>query len=210
MNTRKNAMAQSILLACALTVTACTGGASPPLPPESASPSVEQSPSPTPSPSPTKPKYQPATAKGPAKNVPKPEMPKLAKEHNEEGAIAFVKYYFDLVNYSLESRTVDDIIKVTERSCQVCGDNLIDPIRINGKQKYWQVAGKYSVKVNAVDNSERNTSDLLFTLTVEKTEIYSAPNELEAHGAAVTEPVSGIAYLSWDKDWKMSDMKFSG
>ena len=209
MNTRKNAMAQSILLACALTVTACTGGASPPQPPESASPSVEQSPSPTPSPSPTKPKYQPATAKGPAKNVPKPEMPKLAKEHNEEGAIAFVKYYFDLMNYSLETYTTEDIEEITMKNCRVCGVNFIDHLNLQAHRKYWQVDGQYNVKVHGVKINDKKEGLTSFALTINQAEVYSGPGKLVTKGQAVDNPAQGVAILRWDKKWQMFDMSFA-
>lgn len=209
MNTRKNAMAQSILLACALTVTACTGGASPPQPPESASPSVEQSPSPTPSPSPTKPKYQPATAKGPAKNVPKPEMPKLAKEHNEEGAIAFVKYYFDVMNYSLKTYSVDDLIAITNRTCRICGDNFIDPIQSHAKKKYWQVDGEYRTNVYGVKLTSDDEALVEFGTRTDEVAVYSAPALEVANSPARKKEALGIATLQWDKAWMMSQVDFS-
>ncbi|MGO2051996.1 MAG: DUF6318 family protein [Glutamicibacter sp.] len=209
MNTRKIAVAQSVVLACALTVTACAGGASPPDPSESSSPVVQESKTTTPSPSPAKPEYEPATAKGPAKNVPKPQMPELAKKQNEEGAIAFVKYYFDLVNYSLETHTVDDITKITMRSCKVCGDNLIDPVSSRAKLKYWQVGGQYDADVESVKKTSSTEAILSFSATAEKTEIYSAPSELVARGTASEEPITGITVLRWDDGWKMFDLKFS-
>ncbi|WP_404285535.1 DUF6318 family protein [Glutamicibacter arilaitensis] len=209
MNTRKIAVAQSIVLACALTVTACTGGTSPPDPTQSSSPVAQESEPTEPSPTPTKPKYEPATAKGPAKNVPKPQMPELAKKHNEEGAIAFVKHYFDLVNYSLETHTVGDITKVTKRSCKVCGDNLIDPVRGRAKLKYWQVGGQYEADVESVKKTSSTEAILSFSATAQKTEIYSAANKLVARGLASEEPITGITILRWDNGWKMFDLKFS-
>lgn len=209
MNTRKNAAAQSIVLACALTVTACAGGASPPDPTESSSPVVQESKTTTPSPSPTKPEYEPATAKGPAKNVPKPQMPELAKKQNEEGAIAFVKHYFEVMNYSLATYTTTDLTDITSKDCRVCGVNFIDHINLQSERNYWQVDGKYNVRVHGVKINEDNEGILSFTTTINSATVYSDPNAIVVKGAAVTDPVQGVAILRWDKNWKMFDMSFT-
>lgn len=48
-------------------------------------------------------RYEPSSAEGPAKNVPIPKMPAAAKEKSTDGASAFAEYYFELINYSIET-----------------------------------------------------------------------------------------------------------
>ncbi|WP_146112409.1 DUF6318 family protein [Arthrobacter sp. MYb224] len=209
MNTRKIAVAQSVVLACALTVTACAGGASPPDPTESSSPVVQESKTTMPSPSPAKPKYEPATAKGPAKNVPKPQMPELAKKQNEEGAIAFVKYYFEVMNYSLETYTVDELIEITMRSCQLCGDNFIDPVRSHAKKKYWQVSGDYETNVYGVKLTVTDEALVEFGAKTNRVKVYSSTNNIIAESPAMEDESLGIATLHWKDRWMMNDVTFS-
>ncbi len=98
-----------LLLAIAMGVAGCsgsveTGGAGSPS-------AVEATPSPPPSftstqaptPKQTAAAYKPATPEGPAENVPIPEMPAAAKENTPQGREAFIKYYFDLMNYTIEA-----------------------------------------------------------------------------------------------------------
>lgn len=200
MNTRKNAMAQSILLACALTVTACTGGASPPLPPESASPSVEQSPSPTPSPSPTKPKYQPATAKGPAKNVPTPEYTALAHKNSEQGAQAFGEYYFQLMNYVGETNITKPIEKVTSRQCQLCGEAIIDPATHSKSINQWQVGGEYEYAAVDSYKSAENRALVTINFKINESKTYTiADNPIAKYEATGT--TQATLQLKFDKGW---------
>lgn len=205
MNTRKNAMAQSILLACALTVTACTGGASPPQPPESVSPSVEQSPSPTPSPSPTKPKYQPATAKGPAKNVPTPEYTALAHKNSEQGAQAFGEYYFQLMNYVGETNITKPIEKVTSRQCQLCGEGIIDSATHSRSIGEWQVGGGYEFSVIDAYISAKDKALVNVKFSIKKSTTYIKPDDPVAVYKS-TQPEFATLQLEFEKGWKVMNL----
>lgn len=68
--------------------------------------------------------YKPATAEGPAENVPLPVMPALAKEESREGLVAFAEYYFQLANYGYESGDADPIRALSGESCFSCGSYL--------------------------------------------------------------------------------------
>ena len=91
----------------------------------SSSPSASDSPSPTPSaaasatPTPTA-AYKPATAEGPAENVPLPVMPEVAKEESAEGLKAFGEYWFSLVNYGFETGDSDPVREISAPDCERC------------------------------------------------------------------------------------------
>lgn len=89
--------------------------------------------------------YKPATADGPAENVPVPEMPAVAKEHTKEGYEAFVRYWVDLVNYSNESGTTEIITSLTNRNCGSC-KNIIGTVEYNADNGRWMVGGKWEVE----------------------------------------------------------------
>ena len=86
---------------------------------QSPSPSVSESVSPSPSPSPSA-TYKPASAEGPAENVPLPVMPEEAKVESKEGLIAFARYWYELVNYGYETGDVGPVKAVSGPDCTDC------------------------------------------------------------------------------------------
>ncbi len=131
------------LAACTLLVVAGCAGSPGGDSSNSAAPSSEASKTPSPTPTPT-PSYKPASADGPAENVPVPEMPAVAKEHTEAGFEAFVKYYFELVNYTAESRRIDEIQPYTNRNCNTC-QNILRTAEHNRTAESWMVGGDWKL-----------------------------------------------------------------
>ncbi|WP_225219692.1 DUF6318 family protein [Arthrobacter gallicola] len=81
----------------------------------SATPSESQSPSPSPSAV-----YKPASAEGPAENVPLPVMPEEAKIESKEGLIAFARHWYDLVNYGFETGQTEYVREISGPDCKIC------------------------------------------------------------------------------------------
>ncbi|MBO0907660.1 DUF6318 family protein [Arthrobacter sunyaminii] len=94
----------------------------------SSSPSVSKSfdptgsASPSATPTPTAAAYKPATAEGPAENVPLPVMPELAKEESAEGLKAFATHWYALMNYGFETGEVEPMKQISGPDCVVCGN----------------------------------------------------------------------------------------
>ena len=116
---RRRATAVFVLIAVGLT--GCSqaagdpGGGSPSPAVSSSPPSATASPSPTPSA-----KYKPASAEGPAENVPLPVMPAEAKVESKEGLLAFVYFWFSLVNYGYETGDTDPVRTSSGQGCLSC------------------------------------------------------------------------------------------
>src|SRR3712207_4203337 len=91
----------ALAVAASLALAGCNPGDSPG-PGATAAPSATDlattSASPTPTPTPTA-AYKPADASGPAKNVPVPVLPDVAKTETKEGLEAFARYWFQLLSY---------------------------------------------------------------------------------------------------------------
>ncbi|MCC3271006.1 DUF6318 family protein [Arthrobacter sp. zg-Y809] len=83
----------------------------------SASETATQTATPTPTPTAA---YKPATAEGPAENVPLPVMPELAKEKSKEGLEAFAEYWFSLVNYGYETGDTSRVKELSSPECELC------------------------------------------------------------------------------------------
>ncbi|MCC3265429.1 DUF6318 family protein [Arthrobacter gengyunqii] len=80
-----------------------------------------ESAAPSPTPTPTVAAYKPATAEGPAENVPLPVMPDVAKEESAEGLKAFATHWYDLMNYGFETGDVEPLKQISGPDCVVCG-----------------------------------------------------------------------------------------
>ena len=90
----------------------------------------------SPSPSAT---YKPASAEGPAENVPLPVMPEEAKVESKEGLIAFARYWYELANYGYETGDVEPLRAVSGPDCFACGSyySTVD----SGYQQGWISGG---------------------------------------------------------------------
>lgn len=64
--------------------------------------------------------YVPASAEGPAQNVPKPVMPEEMKEETHEGAKAAVQYWWDTAYYLRLTGDAEPMGVVSHESCGFC------------------------------------------------------------------------------------------
>jgi hypothetical protein len=143
----------AVLAVAALGLTAC-GGDADGEPGTSASPATSavaaETATPTPSPSAT-PEYKPASADGPAENVPVPKMPDKAKEKSEEGLKAFAEYWYANLNYAFETGEMAPLEAISGQDCGGC--NRVKPVitewNTGGR---WLVGGKLTVSGSVIKN----------------------------------------------------------
>ncbi|MCC3291902.1 MULTISPECIES: DUF6318 family protein [unclassified Arthrobacter] len=83
------------------------------------SPASTASETPTPTPTPSA-KYKPASAEGPAENVPLPVMPEEAKVQSKEGLEAFARYWYEAANYGYETGDVGPVQAISSPDCTTC------------------------------------------------------------------------------------------
>ncbi|MCQ1950931.1 DUF6318 family protein [Arthrobacter sp. zg-Y859] len=83
------------------------------------SPAATASETPTPTPTPSA-KYKPASAEGPAENVPPPVMPEEAKVESKEGLEAFARYWYEAANYGYETGDVGLVQDISSPDCTTC------------------------------------------------------------------------------------------
>ncbi|WP_146112235.1 DUF6318 family protein [Arthrobacter sp. MYb222] len=147
-------------------------------------------------------KYQPASATGPARNVPVPKMSAAAKKNSEEGATAFAEYYFEVINYVIQTNDGEPLKKSTTRQCEVCGKSLIDPAgraQISGK---WQVGGEHSYQVIDSYKSSNNKAVVTVRFEVAAANFYIKPNELESRKDKRPSKTAAIG-MEYDSGWKV-------
>lgn len=127
------------LVACSQAAGDPGGGSPSPAPP---SVSASATPTPTPTPSAT---YKPASADGPAENVPVPVMPEEAKLESKEGLEAFARYWYELVNYGFETGDVEPIRAISGPDCAVC-KNFYQMVESGYQNEDWIVGGQLTVQ----------------------------------------------------------------
>ncbi|MFY9678579.1 DUF6318 family protein [Glutamicibacter protophormiae] len=152
--------------------------------------------------------YKPATSEGPAENVPVPKLPAQASENSAEGAASFAEYYFELINYLVESNDSNPIKKVTSRSCEVCGKSLIDPAaraQVSGK---WQVGGGHTFKVVDSFISSKNKAAVSMVYSVASAKFYIRPNELVSTEKS-TESMRLSLVIEYDDGWQVQKIVFA-
>ncbi|WP_051619894.1 DUF6318 family protein [Haematomicrobium sanguinis] len=99
---------------------------------------------PTPTPTPTAAAYKPATPEGPAENVPVPEMPAAAKKETDAGREAFIKYYFDLMNYTFAAMDPTLMSQYTSPECKYC-QNLLGSVQLQASKDVYVVGGELTL-----------------------------------------------------------------
>ncbi|WP_146068456.1 MULTISPECIES: DUF6318 family protein [unclassified Arthrobacter] len=106
---------------------------------ESTSPMESAAPSATPTAT-----YKPATAEGPAENVPPPVMPELANEESKEGLEAFAKYWYATIDYGFETGDLEPFKAINGPDCIVC-KSVFDIVGPGYRNEDWITGGKLEV-----------------------------------------------------------------
>lgn len=128
-------------VAGALGLTACGGNADAGASSSASGASSEQTATPSPSID-TRP--TPASSAGPARNLPKPELPAAAKENTKAGFEAFTQYWFDTVTYALETGDAEPLKSASLVSCKMCA-SYADSASSARSAGGWRVGPRWAV-----------------------------------------------------------------
>ena len=163
-----------------MSVTACSGGGTQPPgspPPASQSPSEPVTPSAASTPTAS---YKPADATGRAQNVPVPELPEAAKAETKEGAVAFAKHWYTLLNYAYQTGEFRLMDEVTDPSCRLCAKVRSGIVEWNSEGR-WIAGGLLQAKgayTNFVKTS-RGTYQVTTQLEQSAGALYRADSRVE-------------------------------
>jgi hypothetical protein len=141
------ALVAAVLLAgCSSTAPPAAGSraSGQPAPGPSASTTANTPPPSTAAPTPATPAYKPATAAGPAQNVPVPVLPAKAKEFSKEGLEAFATYWYSTLTYAYETGDTTPMMAVTDAGCTTCA-NVKETVIAWHEKGRWIVGGQMKV-----------------------------------------------------------------
>ncbi|MEO8221378.1 MAG: DUF6318 family protein [Specibacter sp.] len=120
----------------------------------------------------TVPAYKPATAKGPAQNVPVPVLPAKAKEFSKEGLIAFAEYWYSTLGYVYETGNSAPMMAVTEPDCKTCAF-INEPLGAWYDEGGWIVGGLMTVYSSTSTFSESSSGSYQVNLMVQQSQVSS-------------------------------------
>lgn len=144
-----------------------------------------------------------ASSDGPAKNWPVPKMPAEAKKHTLEGAAAFSKHYFKLIEYTWTTNETAPLSKVSSRNCEVCQDSLIEPAQENKKNGGWNTGGKFHPTISSAQKEDQEVW-VTFKVSQDDSYVYDPDKVLNRILHATPEPVPGSFFLEWHNGWRMN------
>ncbi|WP_343320288.1 DUF6318 family protein [Arthrobacter sp. TMP15] len=141
---RLTTRAMAIFISTLLTLSACSSTPNVPAPSETENSGIASAGATTSkaAPPPTvEAAYMPATADGPAQNVPIPVLPDKAKEFSKDGLIAFAEYWYSTLGYAFETGDPDPMMAVSGPDCKTCAamSQTVVAGHAGGK---WIVGGK--------------------------------------------------------------------
>ena len=134
-------------------------------------------------------------------------MPEAAKNNSEAGIKAFALYYYDLVEYTIQTNDTEPIKKVTMKSCLACGESFIDPFDNNEKAGSWLVGSPFNMKVTKTILQPKN-GIALFTTKQGEMVAYMSDGTRQGAFPASSEPNPATMLLAWDKGWKVEQLEY--
>ena len=141
---------------------------------ESASPSAEAEPE-------DSNEYEPATPEHPARNVPKPVLPEVAKEETLEGAREFMNYWAETYNYLIQTGDGSYINEATHPESEYFEDYQLYEDAY--KQGEWIAGRHWTMTVPEIEEDLFTEIDGQYNLLVQmertKGEVYSSEGYVE-------------------------------
>ena len=164
------------------------------------------------SPEPTE--YVPASAEGPAQNVPEPRLRASATEASEEGALETLEYFWEAAQYTRLTGDSTHIGLVSSDNCEFCNTFMTD-WRDAYDSGNWAVPDgevNYEISEAWSANEEDGTLsvDVLFSLTEPDIKLYASSGRIEQDGENVDEESSWFALMLYDSTSQRWEVEWIG
>ncbi|MDN6173133.1 MAG: DUF6318 family protein, partial [Yaniella sp.] len=145
--------------------------------------------------------YIPASADGPAQNVPEPKLPAVATENTEEGAEATLKYFWEAIDYARLTGETDPIALVSHDSCEFC-DLYMEGWQDRYENGDWAVVqGSVEIEIHEtdthLDDEQRLWTAISFSITQPAAALY-VDDEKDVEESVEANSAAWIADLSYN------------
>ena len=200
----RRSLFSALPLTCLLALSGCGGPGqpAPSLSVDPASAAAASSPPPTPDPRPTQ-----ASSTGPARNLPKPVLPEVAKQNTKEGFEAFTQYWFDAVSYGLEMADPEPLQAISVPSCRIC-NGYISRMEAAKPDSEWNAGPKWIIREfqRNVEIGPLNQAKGVFLLEESSSSRYSAGGDLLKQIDATRDESPKIVHAIFvDGQWMMAE-----
>ncbi|MFE5838388.1 DUF6318 family protein [Arthrobacter sp. NPDC056493] len=152
------------------------------------------------------PRYKPADAKGRARNVQPPLRPALSSENSKEGAESFIRYWFWLFNYGVETGDLSKWTKRASPACEFCS-SLKKGVAASYRDGGWLVGGGVSLPIVRVTYKPGAAKQpIIVQVAQEVTHYYLADKSVARSPTPENSSTVGI-YVSYANGaWSVVDM----
>lgn len=156
--------------------------------------------------------YVPASAEGPAQNVPKPVMPEVMKEETQEGAEAAVKYFWETVYYMQQTGDAGLEQEISGPTCKFCEHHKNSIMKLYGDGG-WMVSETATIH-SAITRPSKNGYTSTILLNMSKEEFFEkSGDEIAVSMSDSEDKAPWIAQSRYDKDlghWTIAEMAYEG
>ncbi|WP_298710373.1 DUF6318 family protein [Micrococcus sp. 2A] len=156
--------------------------------------------------------YVPASAEGPAQNVPKPVMPEVMKEETQEGAEAAVKYFWETVYYMQQTGDAGLEQEISGPTCKFCEHHKNSIMKLHGDGG-WMVSETATIH-SAITRPSKNGYTSTILLNMSKEEFFEkSGDEIAVSMSDSEDKAPWIAQSRYDKDlghWTIAEMAYEG
>ncbi|MFD6814127.1 DUF6318 family protein [Enteractinococcus coprophilus] len=155
--------------------------------------------------------YVPASADGPAQNVPEPQLPISATEKSEAGAEATLKYFWEAIDYGRLTGDTTYAGLVSSESCDLCSDLISGWTRVYEEDSWAVLHGNMALEVQDLDISTEadrgeTIAGISFVMTEPAVDFYEIDGHLEDDSFDTESTADWWAELNFDETserWKI-------
>jgi Family of unknown function (DUF6318) len=193
-----------LVAVAAVVVAACSGGSSPAAPPSSTAASTPASTSASTSPTPSNPV---TTGPNVRPGEKPPVMPPEAKQHTQEGALAFATYYYRVFDWSLATMDTQTLKMLSSSGCKSCQVHIdaIDILRNAGG--HIEGGRIFIVSLIRVPAKSEIAAEYIFRAEVDQGAIVQVSAQGSRQTLSKAAKSSNNLFLSWvGTAWRMIEL----
>lgn len=155
--------------------------------------------------------YVPASADGPAQNVPEPNLPAVATENSEEGAEATVKYFWQAIDFGRLTGKTDQAALVSSEECALCSDLVSGWQEVYEGSSWAALDGDMEIETMEIvlspgTNGGEHIAEMRYQMTEPAADFYQDGVLLEDQSFDTESTADWLAELAYDgtaQRWKI-------
>jgi len=153
--------------------------------------------------SPESTEHIPASADGPAQNVPEPRLPAVATENTEEGARATIEFFWRAIDHARLTGDTELLALVSHDSCEFCQDHIVGWQERYSEGNWAVLQGEIEIAIDDTlthfdEVQEEEWVEISFELTEPAAELYVDGERDDAETLQDASTAKWVADLSFD------------